>query len=357
MPPLVSKGNKPLEFTFEQELLSLILFHLEEHQSGLELLQFLDEDEDARAIVGTPTGVKKSTFYEAINTRGLTQMAHVFDELLRLARKTIPSQYKKLGKLVAIDGSLINASPTMDWADYRNGTNKAKAHVGFDINRSIPMKIHLNSGKSDERPYMSAILEPGQTGVTDRYYQCYDMFDTLQKDKKHYICRIKENSRITPLRENAIKPGSPVFYDVVGLLGTKGVNQTKKQHRVVAYTVDGTSYRVATDRFDLASEDIMAIYKLRWNIETFFGWWKQHLNVYHRLARGPYGMMVQVLAGLITYLLLAIYCRNEYDEPVSIKRVRQLRNAIRTESRDPDFDPLACMIGGSTVKNHAFAKT
>ncbi|MBN1291042.1 MAG: transposase [Candidatus Latescibacteria bacterium] len=46
------------------------------------------------------------------------------------------------------------------------------------------------------------------------------------------------------------------------------------------------------------AEDIITIYKLRWNTETFFGWWKQHLNVYHRLARGPYGMMVHLLNGL-----------------------------------------------------------
>ena len=38
--------------------------------------------------------------------------------------------------------------------------------------------------------------------------------------------------------------------------------------------------------------------------------------------------MVQILAGLITYLLLAIYCRKQFNEKVSIKRVRQLRTAI-----------------------------
>jgi len=40
--------------------------------------------------------------------------------------------------------------------------------------------------------------------------------------------------------------------------------------------------------------------------QKFFGWWKQHLNVYPLIARSPYGFMVQVLGGLITYLLLAI---------------------------------------------------
>jgi len=86
----------------------------------------------------------------------------------------------------------------------------------------------------------------------------------------------------------------------------------------------------------------MAVYKLRWNI---------------RLARSSYGMMLQLLAGLITYLLLAIYCHEEYKESVSIKRVRQLRNAIRTESRHPDFDPLKCMIWWPDSKLHSCAKT
>jgi hypothetical protein len=41
--------------------------------------------------------------------------------------------------------------------------------------------------------------------------------------------------------------------------------------------------------------------------------------------------MVQILGGLITYLLMAIYCRQQFDENVSIKRVRKLRTTILNE--------------------------
>ena len=41
---------------------------------------------------------------------------------------------------------------------------------------------------------------------------------------------------------------------------------------------------------------------------------------------------MQILSGLITYLLLAIYCREEYGDRVNIERVRELRNAIRNEA-------------------------
>jgi hypothetical protein len=88
-----------------------------------------------------------------------------------------------------------------------------------------------------------------------------------------------------------------------------------------------------SDGHDLTAEDIALVYKLRWDIEKFFAWWKRHLHVYHLIARSQYGLMVQILGGLITYLLLAIYCHEEYGERVSIKRVRSLRNKINNEIR------------------------
>jgi hypothetical protein len=41
--------------------------------------------------------------------------------------------------------------------------------------------------------------------------------------------------------------------------------------------------------------------------------------------------MVQILGGLITYLLMAIYCRQQFNETVSIKRIRELRITILNE--------------------------
>jgi hypothetical protein len=43
---------------------------------------------------------------------------------------------------------------------------------------------------------------------------------------------------------------------------------------------------------------------------------------------------MQILAGLITYLLLAIYCHEEHGERVNIQRVRELRNTIRNEAAE-----------------------
>lgn len=330
--PLQARGNRNLKMTFEDQLNALIFFHLEEHQSGRHLLQVLNEDDYARHYIAPEEGIEKSSFFEAINTRGLTQLKEVFGALHGEARKVLPKEYKHLGDLTVIDGSLIDAVLSMHWADYRDGAKKAKAHLGFDLNYYIPRKIFLTDGKGDERPFVSQILSSGQTGIMDRYYQCHKNFDQWQREGKHFVCRIKNKTRKKLIKAHEVNPGSIVFYDAIVLLGTPGINQTEEPLRLVGYTVDGVNYWVATDRYDLTAEQIAMIYKLRWSIESFFAWWKRHLKVYHLIARSPYGLMVQILGGLITYILLAIYCYEQHGEKVSIRRVRQLRIKIHNET-------------------------
>ena len=334
---LTSGCNRPLKMTFEDQVNILIYFHLEEHHSGRHLLQVLKEENFARRHVAPEGGIEKSSFFEDISSRGLEQMAELFQKIYENAASELPKEHADLGDLTIIDGSLIDAVLSMYWADYRDGSKKAKVHVGFDLNRSIPKKIFLTDGKGDERPFVGRILSPGETGVIDRYYQRHKSFDEWQADGKHFICRIKSSTTRHEVRINDILPGGIVLYDAVVLLGTPGVNLTEKEVRLVGYRVAGVDYWIATDRHDLTAEQIALAYRLRWNIEVFFGWWKRHLKVYHLISRSKYGLMVQILAGLITYLLLAIYCRNQYHEKVSVERLREICINIRNERSIADI--------------------
>jgi len=333
MTPLESGCNRPLQMSFEEHLRTLVFFHLEEHTSARHLLQVLEEDDFARAVVAPSEGIKKSSFSEATNERGLRQFMHVFENLQAQASRVLPNHHADLGNLVGIDGSLIDATLSMYWADYRKGAKKAKVHVGFDLNRSIPRKVFLTDGNRAERPFVSQILSPGDTGVLDRGYQSHKKFDQWQGEDIFFMCRVKASTRKAIVKANPTKTGSIVFYDAVVLLGSKGINQTEKPLRLVGYEVDNVKYWIATNRLDLSAEQIAAAYKLRWDIENFFAWWKRHLKVYHLIARSEHGLMVQILSGLITYLLLAIYCHEKHKEKVSVKRVRQLRISIQNELR------------------------
>ena len=67
------------------------------------------------------------------------------------------------------------------------------------------------------------------------------------------------------------------------------------------------------------------------------------LKVYHLIARSTHGLMVQILACLITYLLLAVYCNEQRNEKISIKQVRKLHCKIKNKAAElgnkpPDLD-------------------
>ena len=128
VPLLEARGNRPLQMTFEDQLKILIYYHLEEHTSGRHLLQVLAQEDFAATHIAPPGGIQKSAFSEAINSRGLDQMVLTYENLQKQATAKIPvgKEFSGLGDLVAVDGSLIDATLSMRWADYRNGAIRPK---------------------------------------------------------------------------------------------------------------------------------------------------------------------------------------------------------------------------------------
>jgi hypothetical protein len=330
--PLASGCNKPLSFTFDFQVKSLVYYHTTDCTSGQDLLQAMQEDAFVRHTLVPEDGLGESTFYEANAHRGMVQMLQVLDRLSKKVSKRLRIAHLELGELVAIDGSLLEASLSMKWADYSDTQHKAKVHVGFDLNRGIPRKLYLTDGKGAERPFVSLLLEQGQTGVIDRGYQDHTRFDAWIDEGKHFVARIKKNTQWEILKELPFAPGTHIFFFAKVRLGDEA-HRMEHPGYLVGFRNRGKVYWVITDRDDLTAEEIAFIFSLRWEIECFFAWWKKHLKVYHLISRNQYGVLLQVLAGFITYLLLVLYFYQTYGEQrPSIRRLRQLRRQIQKET-------------------------
>ena len=100
MSPLEAQGHRPLKMNFDDQLKALVFFHLEEHISAQHLLQILEEDQFARDHIAPEEGIKKSSFAEAINSRGLEQLLHVYQNLQTNAVAVLPKEHADLGDLV-----------------------------------------------------------------------------------------------------------------------------------------------------------------------------------------------------------------------------------------------------------------
>ncbi len=219
----------------------------------------------------------------------------------------------------------------MDWADYTATVHKAKAHLGFDLNRGIPRTMELTEGNAGERPFVSTLLEVGETAVLDRGYQDHGRFDTWIDQGNHFVARVKNNTCYHILEQWPVDQGSKIFFFAKVLLGGEA-HRTRHELFLVGFRSRGKTYRIVTDRADLSAEEIAFIFSLRWEIETFFAWWKRHLKVYHLISRNKHGVLLQLLSGLITYLLLVLYFECRYGERPSIARLRELRRQMRREA-------------------------
>lgn len=334
--PLSSCGNRPLEFTFVNQIYTLIYFHCEEYSSGRALLEDVNDPQQSPPAGLPQDGLGRGTFFEALHSRGLAQMFETFERLSCRAAKALGTKYDKFGPLCALDGSLIDATLSMEWADYTQNTKKAKVHLCFDLQSGIPRKIILTEGKGAERPPADEHLEKETTGVFDRGYQDHQRFDAWQNEGKYFVCRIKCNTKKSIVKELPVAEKSKVFFFAEVYLGDEH-HRTQYPLRLVGFKVGKKVFWVATNRKDLTAQEIAFIYRLRWEIETFFAWWKKHLNVYHLIARSPYGVMMQLLSGLITYLLIVIYFNWRYSDGPSLSRLRELRRNIRRERAIKSF--------------------
>jgi hypothetical protein len=67
---------------FEDQLHALIYFHLEDYTlRETPYLKSLTEADFAKEHIAPEGGIQKSSFFEAINTRGLEQLIDIFESL------------------------------------------------------------------------------------------------------------------------------------------------------------------------------------------------------------------------------------------------------------------------------------
>ena len=361
--PLESGSNRPLTYTFAHQIRGLVYYHTETCTSAQDLLFAARCDGFVNRLLVPESGLGESTFYEANASRGSTQMVELVDlsacnaqagRLSKKAAKCIGLSYAELGHLVVIDGSLIGACLSMTWAAYRGDVRKAKMHLGLDLSGSIPRKMILTEGRGAERPFVSHLLKEGETGILDRGYQDHQRFDAWIEEGKHIVVRLKKNTKWEVIEALPFEKGTStsIFFFAKVLLGDPVHRMTYPVY-LVGFKSRGKTYWIATDRQDLTAGQIAFIFSLRWQVETFFAWWKKHLKVYHltclcvarrQVSRNPHGLLVQLLSGLITYLLLVIYFHQRYGQRPCVKYLRQLRWDIRHEIQPPTLVHIYLVI-------------
>ena len=232
-----------------------------------------------------------------------------------------------LGKLVAVDGSLFDCLPQMVWALYRSESNKVKAHFFYEILSGLPDKMVVTSGKGDERKVLEEHFLPYTTYIVDRGYLDFSLFERMLKLKGDFVTRAKDNLNFKVLQSHPLS----AEHVLVGVesdqtIELTGAKAPQLRLRLVTYRFSKTkSYRYLTTRFDLDALTVVRLYLYRWDIELFIGWIKGHLQFDHWYSQCENGVLIQLYAGLITFLLLKLFSALGESSKFSVLNRQSLR--------------------------------
>lgn len=172
--------------------------------------------------------------------------------------------------------------------------------------------------------------EPGHQNiyVLDRGLQSTRTMKAFSESEINFICRAKENRKFE-LVESLIAEGQDMDMgesillsdSIVRLYTGMPVTNKRGNKHYIEILVDrpfrliivksksdeGKEYWLLTNEFGLPAKEIAQAYRRRWDIEVFFRFLKQELNVSHLVSLNQNGLQVMLYMTLIVSMLVLIY--------------------------------------------------
>ena len=242
-------------------------------------------------------------------------------------------------KLYSLDASTIDLCLSVfPWAKFRTTKGAVKLHVGLNHDGLLPAFMTITDAKThDITAARSLQLPKGSIVVMDRGYNDYTWYNRLNSQGVFFVTRLRKNAcyRVTE-RRRVIKSKGLTSDQTIHLTGTKASNCPIPLRRIGFKDVEtGIQYYFLTNNFELAASTISEIYKARWQIELFFKWIKQNLQIKSFLGTSRNAVMTQIWIAICVYLLLAyLKFASQIDKSFQqILRLLQLNLFDRRELR------------------------
>jgi hypothetical protein len=223
--------------------------------------------------------------------------------------------------LYALDSTTIDLCLTLfPWADFRSTKAAVKAHTIVDLRGSIPVFVHITTGKVHDVNVLDLIHWPaGSIVVVDRGYLDFARLQSLHQRQVSFVIRAKDNTRYTWAASREVDKSTGLRSDQSILLATpkSKLAYPDRLRRVSYRDLDTDKFLVfLTNRFDLPALTIAEIYRKRWQVETFFKWIKQNLSIKHFLGNSINAVKSQIWIAVCVYLIVII-ARKRLNLPAS----------------------------------------
>ena len=318
-------------FGCRQQLICMVFAQLTWREGLRDIATCLNAKPSALHHLGFGKAVAKSTLADANEQRDWRLWEDLAKGLMRKARSLYAGEDLGLdldNTIYALDSTTIDLSLTLfPWADFRQTKAGIKMHTQIDLRGPIPTCIHITGARQHDVGWLDSLLfEPGAFYLMDRGYMDFARLFLIANAGAFFVTRAKSKLQFTRHYSLPVDRFTGLRSDHVGKPSlTKSRNAFPALLRKVRYYDSETERELIflTNNLEIPALTVAMLYKMRWRIELFFRWIKQHLRIKHFYGTSPNAVKTQIWIAVTTYLMVEII-HKQMKLPGTLHRTLQL---------------------------------
>jgi hypothetical protein len=258
--------------------------------------------------------VARNTLANANATRDWRIYCDFAQSLIAIARRLYaeePFGIDLKDTVYALDATTIDLCLSVfPWAPFRQTKAAIKLHTLLDLRGNIPSFIFISDGKFHEINVLDQLIpEPGAFYVMDRGYIDFERLARFNEAGSFFVIRAKSNLQVQRRYSHAVDKSTGLICDQTVVLtvfySRKGFESPLRRIRFKD-PASGKRLVFLTNNFTLPALTITELYRLRWQIELFFKWIKQHLRIKAFFGTTENAVKTQIWIAVSVYVLVAI---------------------------------------------------
>jgi hypothetical protein len=306
--------RRPRRFSYWDQFLAMSFAQLTYRESLRDVEACLGAVPDKLYHMGFRAPVARATLADANEQRDWRIYAEFAQRLITEARRLYidePFGVELEQTVYALDATTIDLCLSVfPWARFRRTKAGIKLHTLLDLRGSIPVFIWITDAKvSDVRVLDLLIPEPGSIYLFDRGYVDFQRLYQLTEARATFVTRAKRKLRWRRRYSRPVDRTTGLLCDqTIVLTGTHSTYDYPVPLRRVSYRDPETGHKLdfLTNDFSLPALTIAQLYRLRWQVELFFKWIKQHLRIKSFFGTSDNAVRTQIWIAISVYLLVAI---------------------------------------------------
>lgn len=326
--------------------------------------------------LGLEQSPAKSTMSDGNKNRNYQVFEHLYGELLnyyssplrKYSNQKVVEEVKDMTVLIRDSSTIALCLSMFDWAKFRTAKGGIKIHTQWDETMMLPTLVNISEAKiHDSKGFEQVIFPKGTIIIEDKGYWDFKVIKDRILAENVFVTRIKDNTVYEVVEELELPEDNDqhiLIDELIHLTGKKAKDEKLEKQilrRVVAYHEEkNTTIEIITNNLDWKASTVAALYRRRWDIETFFKQLKQNLNVKTFVGTSTNAVKSQIFIALISFLLLELLRRVKTNSKAAfsnfvekiriclcyyltldyvIQRIKPKAHRVKQKQQSMNFDP------------------